>query len=454
MIIVTESAATLKTFIGKTSLHDLAQAFVLRMALTFIMHRGRMSCSQAAGCIASETFHRGQLTRFLARPRWQRDDFNAPLRTALLQMETAKGKFFFIIDATLSSQSGRKTQNTHSTGNRKRRPRKGRRYNKKKVTPKRCHSFTFGLLITPSGYRIPWQIPHYTKQYCAEKGLQHRTTAEAAADLIRGLPLPEEADVIVLGDTAYDANVVHQACEDRNYIWIAPANPERVYEGPTGQRPKVRSRLKDWTNLSLKTIRLRASTGKYAKYRRLSKWRVGPKQKPRAYYAYQEKCKVRRVGRVRLIFSTMKPDLKKATPDDVKILMTNALDLSVSEVIEMYSLRWQIELFFKELKSTFGFAQYSFEKFLAVEAWVETAITTVLFLEHERAKRLKDRRLSAERRRWWESQRLHGLCVAYRQECEGRELKYLSERLKTPGGIAKLKRLIAAALPAEYRTGA
>jgi hypothetical protein len=452
MIIVSESAATLKAFIAKTSLHDLAQAFVLRMALTFIMHRGRMSCSQAAGAIASESIHRGQLTRFLARPRWQRDDFNAPLRRALLQMETGKGKFFFIIDVTLSSQSGHQTQNTHSTGNRRRRPKKGRRYNKNKVARKKCHSFTFGLLITPSGSRIPWQIPHYTKEYCAEMGIEHRTTAEAAADLIRSLPLPEGADVVVLGDTAYDSKVVQQACEDRNYIWIAPANPERVYEGPTGQRPKVRSRLKDWTSQSLKTIRLRASTGKYANYRRLSKWRVGPKQKPRVYYAYQEKCDVRSVGRVQLVFSTMKPNLKKATPDDVKILMTNAVDLSVSEVIEMYSLRWQIELFFKELKSTLGFAQYSFQKFSAVEAWVQTTITTVLFLEHERAKRLRDRRLSEESRRWWESQRLHGLCVAFRQECGGRELKYFSERLKTPGGIAKLKRLLAAALPAEYRS--
>ncbi len=99
-----------------------------------------------------------------------------------------------------------------------------------------------------------------------------------------------------------------------------------------------------------------------------------------------------------------------------------------------------------------GFAQYSFQKFPAVEAWAEIAITTVLFLEHERAKRLRDRRLSEERRRWWESQRLHGLCAAVRQECDGRELKYLAQRLKTPGGVAKLKRLLAAALPAEYRT--
>ncbi len=225
-----------------------------------------------------------------------------------------------------------------------------------------------------------------------------------------------------------------------------------MYEGPTGQRPQLRSRLKDWTRLSQKTIRLRASTGKYAKYRRLSQWRVGPKQKPRVYYAYQEKCDVRSVGRVQLVFSTTKRELKKATPDDVKILMTNATDLSLAEVIELYTLRWQIELFFKELKSTLGFSQYRFQRFEAVRAWAEMAITTVLFLEHERAQRLQDRRLSKKQRQWWEAQRLHGLSHAFRQECEGRELKYLAQRLKTPGGIAKLKRLLAAAIPAEYRT--
>ena len=147
----------------------------------------------------------------------------------------------------------------------------------------------------------------------------------------------------------------------------------------------------------------------------------------------------------------MKPDLKTATPDDVKILMTNDTKLSVSEVIELYSLRWQIELFFKELKSTLGFSQYSFESFDAVKAWVETAITTVLHLEHQRAKHLQDRRLSPERRKWWEAQRLHGMCAAFRQETHGRELKYLSDRLNSQGGIKKLKRLIANALPKEYR---
>jgi Transposase DDE domain len=451
MIIFSDSARSLKRYLKDTCANDYAQFMMMLMVLGFILRRGRMSCLHAAGVVASEAVHRGELTRFLARPRWQQTDFNEPLRKRLLMLETRRGKFLFIIDGTLVSQCGKKTENTYSTGNRLRRPRKGRRYNKKKIARKTCHNFTFGLLITPSGYRIPFQIPHYTEAYCKEYGVEHRTTAEAAADLVRSLPLAPEAEVVVLGDTAYDAKVIRDACQERGYIWIVPVNVNRVYEGPRGNRPQVRSRLKDWTSLSLQKFRLQATTGEYADYRRLSRYRVGPKQKPREYYAYQETCEVHSVGRVRLVFSTTKKDLKKATCEEVKILMTNASGFSLREIIELYSLRWQIELFFKELKSTLGFAQYSFQKFSAVRAWVELAITTVLFLEQTRAERLADRRLSKDERRFWRAQRLHGLCETYRHECQKAETKFLAQRLKTSGGLKKVQQLLHAAMPVEYR---
>jgi hypothetical protein len=138
----------------------------------------------------------------------------------------------------------------------------------------------------------------------------------------------------------------------------------------------------------------------------------------------------------------------------VKILMTNARHLSAGEVIELYSLRWQIELFFKELKSTLGFAQYSFQRFDAVRAWVEIALTAVLFLEDQRARRLQDRRASQAARRWWEPQRLHGLCCAFQQQSAQSELKYLAQRLKTKGGIARLQRQLTHAIPPEFRAAA
>ncbi len=72
MVIVSESVRGLKGFLQKTGLNEFAMAMLLRMVVAFISHPGRMSCSAAAGSIASEAVHRGQLTRFLARARWQK----------------------------------------------------------------------------------------------------------------------------------------------------------------------------------------------------------------------------------------------------------------------------------------------------------------------------------------------------------------------------------------------
>jgi hypothetical protein len=98
-----------------------------------------------------------------------------------------------------------------------------------------------------------------------------------------------------------------------------------------------------------------------------------------------------------------------------------------------------------------GFAQYSFINFRAVEAWVNLAITTVLYLEHERITHMLDRRLSKDRREWWQRQRLHGLCHAVRQAADREQLHYIEKRTKTSGGIKKLQRLLAASIPQEYR---
>lgn len=454
MVIVQETADSLKRFLKLSDLSYTANLMLMRMVLCFIAHRGKMSCMQAASMIASDPLHRSQLTRFLARGRWKTRGLSEPMRAALLKLESLKGVFVFVVDATLTSQQGKKTENTFSVQNRKQRGSKKKRYGKRKYPGKKCHSFTFGLLITPSGIRIPYQIPFKTVEYCKQHGLDRMTTAQAAAEMIKSLPLPSEAQVVVLGDTAYEAEVVRQACEDRGYTWIFPANSSRVFAGSQGKRPTLRSRLQNWSKLSLKKIRLQASSGKFVNHRRLSAYRLGPKLKAREYYAYEETRDVKSVGSVRIVYSTTKAELKNVTADDVKILLTNAKGMPLKEVLELYSLRWQIELFFKELKSTLGFDHYSFKHFEAVLGWTEAAIVTFLYLEYERAKRIADRNLAEEERHWWRVQRCHGLCQAVQMALKKRELKYMHDRLKTSGGIAKLQRLLVNALPSEYRMSA
>jgi Transposase DDE domain len=454
VVMLADSIPGLKRWLAPAGLKDSTRLLVIRVIVAFLLHTGRMSCLRAGGAVRCEARHRAQISRFLARPRWRKLDINSVLRQALLEREAADGLFVFIIDATLVSQAGKKTENTYSTGHRKRRPCKGRRYGKNKHVVKNCHSFTMGLLITPSGSRIPFGKPYHTREYCKKLSIPHRTTAEAAADLIGALPLPAEARVVVLGDTAYDAEVIRNVCRDRGYVWIFPCNPERVLAGPKGQRLKVRSLLKDWSRWSRQTVRLAPGQGPYAVYRRLSPHRIGPKAKPRTYYVHQERQQVHSVGEVRLVFSTTNKNLETATPDDVKILMTNDRKRPVRDVIELYSLRWQIELFFKELKSTLGFHQYQFQRFEPVESWMEVALTAFLYLEHYRAQQLRRRDLSKEAKRWWEHQRTYGLCQAVRLASEQTELMYLAERLDTPGGIRKLKQILRDSFPKKYRAAA
>ncbi|MCE9544617.1 MAG: hypothetical protein K8T25_03745, partial [Planctomycetia bacterium] len=64
---------------------------------------------------------------------------------------------------------------------------------------------------------------------------------------------------------------------------------------------------------------------------------------------------------------------------------------------------------------------------------------------------LARRGLTDEEKRWWRHQRTHGRCQAVRAASEQSELEYIAERLKTPRGISKLKRLIRNSFAQEYR---
>jgi hypothetical protein len=452
MAMVADSIPKLKGFLRGFQLSDGCRNLVLRMMMTFILHSGRMSCSQAAGALPLEARNKAQLSRFLRRPRWRQIKMSRLAANRLLsKVSGLKGRYFLIFDATTCTQQGTRTENTYSTANRKRRPKKGRRYGKNKHAPKRGHSFTFALLIAPNGTRIPWQCPHYTREYCETHDVQSRTTAELVADLIREIPLPKGADVVVLADTAYDAKVVQAACAERSYTWIVPSNPERRLAGPKGKRPLVRSLLQSWSEYALKTVKFAPQQGRYAAYRRLSSSRSRLTNKPRTFYVHSEKREVQSVGQVQLVFSTTEPQLQKATPDDVKILMTNDLRLRPAEVVELYTLRWQIELFFKELKSTLGMDQYRFRQFAAIEGWVELAVLTMLYLEEHRLLQLSQRKPADADYNWWYRQRTHGLCQKIRLHSQQADLEFIADRLETDGGTRKLKRLIAQSIPREFR---
>jgi hypothetical protein len=450
MVIMQDALPGLKRFLKPLALNERMLALVIRCVVAFVMHYGRMGAARAANAIRSEPRHRAQVCRFLGRQWLRRLSPAMVLREQLLLMESRRSeRFYFLVDQTLTSQQGSKTENTFSSGNRKRRPRKGRRYSKYKYARKTCHCFVKGLLLTPSGIRIPFSRSYYTREYCEAKKRLYRTQTDLAAEMIRELPLPEGAEVVVLGDTAFDAKCIRAACDQRGYTWVVPLNPERVLAGPKGNRPKVRSLINGLKADQLVEIRLHAGRGPCVEQRRVSPCRMGPKVKPRTYYVHKRRQAVHSVGEVQLVFSTRTKPSNHQPVEVQKILMTNDLRLSAQQIVELYGLRWQIELFFKELKSTLGFHQYRFRQFERVEGWDELIQVTFLYLEWYRARQLQRRDLAEEKKKWWRWQRTHGLCLAVRQAAEQADLEEIAERLETPSGLQRLRRLLKRALPKE-----
>ncbi len=160
------------------------------------------------------------------------------------------------------------------------------------------------------------------------------------------------------------------------------------------------------------------------------------------------------VGKVLLVFSTREKPMAGQQPNVQKILMTNACTLKAAEMIELYDLRWQIELFFKELKSTLGFDQYRFRKFEQVEGWLELVLVTFLYLEWHRARQLARSDVTKEEKERWHRQRTHGLCMAMRQAVDRADLDYLAEAVQTPGGVRRLRRKLREVTQTEYRAAA
>lgn len=451
-MIMQDALPGIKRFLRTAALSDHVVGFLIRLVAAFILHVGRMSATQAAGAIRTEARHRAAVIRFLAKLGWS-DDWSvlSQLAEVVLQAEQRRGgTWVFIVDQTYNGQQGERTENTFSRANYRPRPKKSKR-RQKKYAKRSCHGFVMGLLITPSGLRLPCFRSYCTEAYCTQKQKSYRTQTELAAELIRMVVVPADAEVVVLGDTAFDAETIRDACAVQSFSWIVPINPERVLAGAKGQRPKVSSLVAKLSAKQFAPVRLTPSAGPHVAQRRVARCRLGPKMKSRTFYVHRERRAVHNVGDVQLVFSTkVKPDIGKPVAVQ-KILMTNDRQRSAAAVVELYALRWQIELFFKELKSTLGLHQYRFRDFAKVEAWVAVCLLTFLYLEWYRSQQLRRRDLTARDKAWWRWQRSYGLCQAVRQEAEGTELIRLADWTRTPGGLKRLKKQLRAAIPLEYR---
>jgi hypothetical protein len=321
------------------------------------------------------------MVRFLARQGWSKDWLTLErLADALLEgCLHERGDWLLVLDQTTHTTAGRHAQNTYSCRNTKRRKQNSDR-RQKKTPPRLNHVFVCGLLVSPrTGTRIPCVRPFYTQEYCRQRAARAKpgqpapafaTQADLAAQIIRAVRVPAGSRVLVLGDTAFEAKQVRAACGARGFDWITPANPERVLAGPK-PRPRLSERAKDLDAETLTRIELCPGLTEWWRHQRGSEAKAWRGQYARRYWARAEALDVHHVGTVQVVFSTDERPQAGHEVQAKKVLLSNLLDWDAARPVGAYAARWQVEVFFREMKSELGMSNYRLRDFPEAEGWVQ-----------------------------------------------------------------------------------
>jgi hypothetical protein len=384
----------------------------------------------------------GSVCRWLARLRFPLDRWHEHAFRRLLQAAwryDPEGDLVLIFDGTDTKRGGlAKIQNT-------------RRYGKKPKTKKggrpstQTHTFLLGLLILPCGLRLP--LPRkswFTRAYAKAHHLPYKSQVVLAGELLTWLQpwLPEEVSVVVLADSLFDGQRLFRLCRDLNYTFITKLKSNRTFADAPGTR--VVARGKSLAAEKFRRCRLCRGQEATAAYRRQ------PPRQPRAhekrvYETYSEVRQVSTIGEVQVVYSWKTPTYTPQPNFDRRqfaTLVTNNLRLSARKIVEYYELRWQIEVFFRELKGQLGLQDYQGTHFPSYERYVTLVLLGYMVLEYQRLRGLKGQAQREEPQDGWATARTAVLLQQVRREAVRADLRWMEQRLQTVSGRRQIRKAL------------
>jgi hypothetical protein len=429
-----------KAFLGRQASSCADFSCCLLLVVGFLLPAAKRSVKAAARSIRDDCRDPGRLLHFLLGSHSPAALLAAAQHRLLHDARQRSDRLhLLLLDSTQQTQHGARTENAFASRNTQPRAKNSQR-KQKKVHPKSSHTFVFALLLCPCGLRVPYWLPFYTQEYCQLRGWKHQTQADLAAQLIAHLPLADHLPVVVVGDTAFEAKQIRQACAKRNYPWIVPINPERRLAGAK-PRPKVLSLAEHLDAHDFQKTSFRPDRGALAAMARVSRSRVRSSKHQRVYWVHRRMADVLSVGEVVLLFSNQKEPTKTAPGVRVqKVLMSNARHASTEELLRWYGLRWQIELFFKEMKGELGMGQYRTRPFERVVGWVSLAVLSYCYLQWYRGQKLQ--RVAAPEKEYWLRARAHDLRAQLRREVEKADIGELLRLANLRRGKKRLNDLL------------
>jgi len=443
------------------------------MVAAFLFAPHRRCLKTIAGTVIGHRVHVATVSRRLVNPSWRTRAWYLGLyerswrETDAWERRVVKEKrrqWIIPLDTTYHSTVGHCMENLILMSKR----RDPRRRNT------RQHAFLMGMIITDRGARIPLpRRSYYTKQYCKEHGLKYHTLNDLAAWMLKEITVPDDVQVTVVFDSAFDADKIHRVCRGRGFREVFPIDPNRVLAGSDEERAegipgaRVVAWTRTWDHEEFELIELQVNNEDHVFFRRRHVDNLRVKKTWRRYAAAARRTAVSKLGDCVIVASYKEnpkvelftgqsadwqayhvPEVRSRTRGKKvpsrwhgKVLACTDPTATARQVIEWYEVRWQIELFFRELKSRMQFGCYVLMKFEAVERYVDFLLMGFLFLEHRRLADMKRAGPPSERagEPWVQARvtdRLRDLEAMLQQW----NVEHIQEALKTETGRRRLLR--------------
>jgi hypothetical protein len=440
------------------------------MVLAFLLAPHRRCLKTIAGSVLGHRCHVATLSRRLTNADWRTRDWYVNLYGRLLgevdvwERREAKGgrrQWIVVIDTTYHSTLSEQMENRLVMSKRKN-PARQTSYQ---------HAFLMGLVLTERGARIPLpRRSYYTKDYCRKHKRRFRTTIQLAAAMIRELRVPKDVNVLVTFDSAFDAGDIHKACRKRHFHAVFPLDPNRVLARTPEQDTtlisgdKVVEWVRHWPRKKFALLELAMDNEDHVFARRRHADNLRVKKTKRRYVVAARHATVSKLGDCLIVasykenpkvqlqpgqsaewwayhrapISYRKEDRHKPARWHRKVLACTDPTATARQVVEWYEVRWQVELFFRELKSRMQFECYVLMKFEAVERYLDMLLMGLLLLEQQRLRDMQ--RDGPEVGATWVQARTTDRLRMLETYCQQWNVRWIEERLRTDGGRRRLLR--------------
>jgi hypothetical protein len=407
-----------------------------RLITAILLCSGDPHFAGMARTIAMAKRHRSSVMRFFKTKRFKsRADYRRTLNAVIRSSKKlSKSPWFIVLDGT-STKRGGLTKIMNAI-----------KYRPKDTSHKGCstkaHMFLMGTLLLPNGMRLPLpRMSYYTKEYCTTTKRKHVTIVQLAVEMIKQAPVPKKAKVIVLADEYFEGKDLHNICTQLGYSYIMPVDSRRCFADRYGNRLKetLHERGLRLSRRPLEKISFVSGKEETASYRRMAKANL---KRKRVYHACAEVRSVAGLGNVLVTYSRKQKNKKgKKQAETYRVFVSNNRALSAKNIVEYYELRWQIELFFRELKSVIGLDRFRGSDFQSFERYVDVILMSFLFLECYRIESLKKNNCRKQKAMIART-RTHGLITMLQREVNKESVDFVMRLSKKKGGRKKLYEII------------